>query len=97
MTHSDAQIRTYRPTPPLRVWRTRSRNRPAGWVWVCNLCGYGESMDKWLTYTFPFRWALAVHEALAHLARYHGCPSMRASGEPCNEYCADCGGRMWIY
>lgn len=81
-----AEIRLYRP--PLRVWRTR---RHAGrlpiWVWDCRLCKW----DGKRAY-----WKVALEDALYHLHRAHGCPSMRASGEPCDEFCADCGGKGWI-
>ena len=91
-----APIGLYRQIAPLQVWRTRSRNRPAGWVWVCHLCGHRDPAAKWFTYAPPLTWESAVRIALDHLAHSHGCPSMRASGEPCDEYCADCGGKGWI-
>ena len=30
-------------------------------------------------------------------AETHTCPSWRASGERCDEHCADCGGAGWIH
>ena len=88
MTHPDARIRTYRPIPPLSVWRVRVHpgNLPL-WSWHCHLCGRGDIKALW-------RGVMA--EGLKHMRTVHGCPSMRASGEPCDEYCADCGGKGWI-
>ena len=37
----------------------------------------------------------ALGFARAHAAM-HTCPSWRASGERCDEHCADCGGRGWV-
>ena len=37
----------------------------------------------------------ALDFARAH-AETHTCPSWRASGERCDEHCADCGGRGWV-
>lgn len=38
----------------------------------------------------------ALDFARAH-AETHTCPSWRASGERCDEHCADCGGAGWIH
>ena len=38
----------------------------------------------------------ALDFARAHAAT-HTCPSWRASGERCDESCADCGGAGWIH
>ena len=38
----------------------------------------------------------ALDFARAHAAT-HTCPSWRASGERCDEHCADCGGAGWIH
>ena len=38
----------------------------------------------------------ALGFARAHAAM-HTCPSWRASGERCDEHCADCGGAGWIH
>ena len=38
----------------------------------------------------------ALGFARAHGAM-HTCPSWRASGERCDEHCADCGGAGWIH
>ena len=88
MTHTDSLILTYRPIPPLLVWRVHIH--PQGvplWSWHCDLCERSPLQPSWLE---------AMADGLDHLCDVHGCPSMRASGEPCDEFCADCGGRMWI-
>ena len=62
--------------------------RPARvWVWFCRLC----ERDDIKAYRL-----VALADGLHHLRTAHGCPSMLASGEPCDDYCTDCGGRMWI-
>lgn len=65
-------------------------NRAPGgyWRWGCRLCN--ESCPY-------LSREVALRAGLDHLHRFHACPSMRASGEPCDDYCTDCGGRMWIY
>ena len=41
-------------------------------------------------------WPEALLFATEHAAT-HTCPSWRASGERCDEHCADCGGAGWIH
>lgn len=62
--------------------------RPAAWTWYCRPC---QRSDAFLD------WQRTLASGLNHLHTAHGCPSLRASGEPCGSYCADCGGRMWIH
>lgn len=96
MTHPDARIRTYRPTPPLLVWRIRRRWDTARWAWVCRMCGASSNGAESQRWPHIIAWREALSYALEHLHTAHGCPSMLASGEPCDEYCADCGGKGWI-
>lgn len=95
MTH-DALIRTYRPIPPLRVWRIRRGRDMARWGWECSLCLVGTNCWNGWSYTTDSAWEAAFATALDHLRTAHACPSMRASGEPCDDYCTDCGGKGWI-
>lgn len=92
------EIRMYRPIPPLRVWRMRFRGTTARWSWgcVCRICGAASSGVVGVGWPRIQTWREALTTGLEHLYRFHGCPSMRASGEPCNEYCADCGGKRWV-
>lgn len=90
------EIRTYRPTPPLQVWRGFLCGVPI-WRWLCRLCGDGPHFASELGLASLSSWEAAFAIGLDHVRRVHACPSMRASGEPCDEYCTDCGGRMWIY
>ena len=91
------EIRTYRPIPPLRVWRVRRRWAVARWAWQCRLCRRESNGWNGPGHTVYLTWEAALATGIEHMACSHACPSMRASGEPCNEYCTDCGGRMWIY
>lgn len=90
------KARPYRPIPPLLVMRVRNRARHYRYGWWCRVCG--DSFSFFLSQRWPriLTWREAHSYALAHLRTAHGCPSMRASGEPCDSHCADCGGRMWI-
>ena len=86
--HADTLIRTYRPIPPLRVWHGLiCLPGVMRWLWYCRLCERGHLQPTW---------GEAMLDSLGHLYRFHTCPSLRASGEPCTDYCTDCGGKGWI-
>lgn len=95
MTH-DAPIRTYRPIPPLRVRRVRRRWRFVRWAWVCRICGASSNGIEDQRWPYIIAWREALSNGLDHMRTAHACPSMRASGEPCDDHCADCGGKGWI-
>lgn len=94
MTHTDSLILTDRPIPPLLVWRISRGWSIARWVWACHICWAVPSAVD--VADLPAQWHEALTEGLEHLRTTHGCPSMRASGEPCDNYCTDCGGKGWI-
>ena len=95
MTHN-ALIRTYRPFPPLHVWHIRYHRKLYGYRWRCRLCRASSAYIPSQSWPNIITWCEALSNALDHLHTVHGCSSMRASGEPCDEYCADCGGKGWI-
>lgn len=95
-SRTDALVRARSSIPPLRVWRVRRRWKLARWAWACRACGassHGIEDQRW---PYIVGWREALSNALDHMYYAHGCPSMLAAGEPCDDYCADCGGRMWI-
>lgn len=60
---------------------------PEEWWITCRVCGlYWESV----------RLDNAIRGSNEHALQAHACPSMRASGEMCDEYCNDCGGELWL-
>lgn len=69
---------------PIRVFRVGGWLR---WQWYCNLCGRRDVVRSQRA---------ALMDGLEHMRAAHGCPSLLASGEPCDEYCSDCGGKRWI-
>lgn len=73
-----------RTSAPIRIYHLKL---PLTWVWQCRPCG---------RHTGVLDWQQTLENALDHLHTVHACPSLRASGEPCDSHCADCGGRMWI-
>ncbi|MDU7384092.1 MAG: hypothetical protein E7L06_08305 [Schaalia turicensis] len=94
MTHTDSLILTDRPIPPLLVWRSRDVGDGTRWVWACHICwAVPSAVDS---ADLPGQWREAFAEGLEHMRTAHGCPSMRASGEPCDDYCEDCGGKRWV-
>ncbi len=71
---------------PMRVFYAGYPKTP-WWSAACDLCLFARSGSTH---------AEVLAGALRHLRVEHGCPSRRASGEPCTEWCEDCGGLGWV-
>lgn len=96
MTHADLLIRTYRPIPPLRVWRIRRRWDDARWGWECRICRASSSGAGGTHWPRTPTWREALAEGLKHMRTVHICPFTRISNKPCTDHCTRCGGRVWV-
>lgn len=94
--HHYSALRTYRLIAPLLVWRIRRCWKLGRWAWQCRLCRKESNGESGRGNANRLTWEEALDAGLEHMIWAHGCPSMRASGEPCTDSCTDCGGRMWI-